>query len=118
MRILDISSNLNMHITKPTHGLKNSDVVVSDMMHPYSSESIIIPSVPTDIPPGGGQPSDDSVIMCRPKVDRLLKPANEIIVENTRRNDYVKKRSNTIPGKQCVMVTLLREDFRIYQSGV
>ena len=54
--ILDLSPTFHMHNTKPTHGRKNIDVLVSDMVHFYS-ESIIVPNVPTDIPvgqPGGG----------------------------------------------------------------
>ena len=62
-KLLDISPTLHMMNTKPTHGNKNIDVLISDMAHLYH-ESVILPSVPTDIPPshqGGGQPSDHSV---------------------------------------------------------
>ena len=58
--ILDISPTFHMHNTKATHGDKNIDVLVSDMVHLFS-ESIIIPNVETDIPdgqPGGGKQSD------------------------------------------------------------
>ena len=91
--ILDISPNLHMHNTKPTHGQKNIDILISDMVHLYN-ESVIFPSVPTDIPPGrpgGGQPSDHSVVMCRPRLERLSKPAKEMIVKKTRRVDDAKK---------------------------
>ena len=55
--LLDISPNFHMHNTKPTHGTKNIDVLVSDMVHLYG-ESRIVPNVSTDIPagqPGGGK---------------------------------------------------------------
>ena len=91
--ILDISPNLHMHNTKPTYGQKNIDILISDMVHLYN-ESVILPSVPTDIPPGrpgGGQPSDHSVVMCRPRLERLSKPAKETITKKTRRVDDAKK---------------------------
>ena len=70
-KLLDISPALHMLNTKPTHSTKNIDVLITDMAHLYH-ESVILPSVPTDIPPGhqgGGQPSDQWRIgsMLQPK---------------------------------------------------
>ena len=48
-KILDISPTLHMMNTKPTYGNKNIDVLISDMAHLYH-ESVILQSVPTDIP--------------------------------------------------------------------
>ena len=83
-----------MHNIKPTHGIdKNIDVLVSDMAHLYR-ESEVIPNVPTDIPPGrpgGGQPSDHSIVICEPRLDRISKPAKELVVKKTRRIDTEKK---------------------------
>ena len=62
-KLLDISPALHMLNTKPTHGNKNIDVLISDMAHLYH-ESVILPNVATDIPSnqqGGGQPSDHPV---------------------------------------------------------
>ena len=76
-KILDISPALHMMNTKPTHVNKNIDVLISDMAHLYH-ESVILPSVPSDIPSnqqGGGQPSDHSVVTARPMEDRLQAPA-------------------------------------------
>ena len=83
-----------MHNMKPTHGIKNIDVLVSDMAHLYG-ESEILQSVPTDIPsgrPGGGKPSDHSIVVSRPRLDRLIKPARELVVKKTRRIDTEKTR--------------------------
>ena len=91
-KLLDISPALHMLNTKPTHGNKNIDVLITDMAHLYH-ESVILPSVPTDIPPshqGGGQPSDHSVVTARPMENRLNAPAKETILKKTRRVDQVK----------------------------
>ena len=80
--------------TKPTYGNKNIDVLISGMAHLYH-ESIILPSVPTDIPSnqqGGGQPSDHSVVTARPMEDRINAPAKETIAKKTRRVDQGKLR--------------------------
>ena len=64
--ILDISSTLHMHNTKPTHGKKNIDALILDMVHFYR-ESIVIPYVPTDIPDGqagGGTASGHQTVYC------------------------------------------------------
>ena len=91
--LLDISPNFHQHNTKPTHNLKNIDVMVSDMVHLYG-DSEIYPSVPTDIPDGqtgGGKPSDHSVVVSRPRLERLSKPARELVTKKTRRMDDEKK---------------------------
>ena len=80
--------------TKPTHGEKNIDVLISDMAHLYN-ESIILPSVPTDIPAhqqGGGQPSDHLVVTTQPKLDRLNAPPKDVIIKKTRRLGDEQKR--------------------------
>ena len=92
--ILNISPNFHMHNSKPTHGIKNIDVLVSDMVHLYSDSEILL-SVPTDIPPGrpgAGKPSDHSVVVSKPRLDRLIKPARELVVKKTRRVDLEKTR--------------------------
>ena len=92
--ILDISPILHMHNTKPTHGQKNIDVLVSDMVHLYG-ESVVIPNVPTDIPdgqPGGGKPSDHSIMFCEPRLGTWSKPARQQVIKKTRRVDDHKKR--------------------------
>ena len=69
--ILDISPTFHLHNTKLTHGRKNIDVLISDMVHLYK-ESVIIQNVPTDIPdgqPGGGKPSDHPIVICEPRLD-------------------------------------------------
>jgi hypothetical protein len=61
--------------------------MISDMAHLYN-ESVILPSVPTDIPAsqqGGGQPSDHPVVTSQPKVERIFAPPKEVIVKKTRR---------------------------------
>ena len=76
-RILDISPNLHLHNKKPTYGLKNIDILVSDMAHLYN-EASIIPNVPTDIPPGqpgAGSLSDHPVVISAPRLERQSKPA-------------------------------------------
>ena len=81
-----------MHNTKPTHGLKNIDVLVSDFVHLFS-ESEIIPNVPTDIPygqPGGGKTSDHPIVVCVPRLVKGSKPAKQLAVKKTRRVDYQK----------------------------
>ena len=91
--ILDISPSLHMHNTKPTHGQKNIDVLVSDMVHLYG-ESVVIPNVPTDIPdgqPGGGKPSDHSIMFCEPRLGTWSKPARQQVIKKTRRVDDHKK---------------------------
>ena len=60
-----------MHKTRPNHGTKNIDVLVSDMVHLYS-EPLIIPNVPTDIPdgqPGGGKVSDHPIVYSKPRLE-------------------------------------------------
>ena len=92
--ILDISPSLHMHNTKPTHGKKNIDVLISDMV-PLFNESIIIPNVPTDIPdgqPGGGKVSDHPIVYCEPRLDTLSKPAKQVVVKKTRRINEERKR--------------------------
>ena len=92
--ILDISQSLHMHNTKPTHGKKNIDILVSDMVHLFS-DSTIIPNVPTDIPdgqPGGGKQSDHPIVYCLPRTDRIQKPARQVLVKKTRRINDQKKR--------------------------
>ena len=82
-----------MHNTKPTHGNKNKDVLVSDMVHLYG-KSVVIPNVPTDIPdgqPGAGKPSDHSIMFCEPRLEILSKPARQLISKKTRRVDNNKK---------------------------
>ena len=91
--ILDISPNLHMHNTRPTHGKNNIDVLVSDMAHLYC-EPNIIPNVPTDIPdgqPGGGKQSDHPIVFSRPRLERVSKPTKEVVIKKTRRfNDAIK----------------------------
>ena len=87
--ILDISSTLHMHNTKPTHGNKNIDVLVSDFVHLFS-ESEIVPNVPTDIPdgqPGGGKTSDHPIVVCTPRMEIGSKPSRQVAVKKTRRVD-------------------------------
>ena len=70
-----------MHNTKPTHGTKNIDVLVSDMVHLYR-ESNIVQNVPTNIPdgqPGGGKQSDHSVAYCQPRLESLSKPVQVLV---------------------------------------
>ena len=91
-QILDISPNLHQHNTKPTHGIKNIDILVSDMAHLYG-EASIIPNVPTDIPPGqpgAGSPSDHPVVISEPRLEILKKPAKELVIKKTRRVDDAK----------------------------
>ena len=76
-----------MQNTRPTHGNKNIDVLVSDMVHLYC-EPIIIQNVLTDVPdgqPGGGKRSDHPIVYSKPRVERLTKPAKEVVVKKTRR---------------------------------
>ena len=82
-----------MHNTKPTHGTKNIDVLVSDMAHLYST-STIIPNVLTDIAdgqPGGGKRSDHPVVYCEPQSDFIKKPTRQVEVKKTRRMDDRRK---------------------------
>ena len=82
-----------MHNTKPTHGVKNIDILVSDMVHLFS-ESVIIPNVPTDIPdgqPGGGKPSDHPIVYCEPRMEAVSKPARQVVIKKTRRVDDYRK---------------------------
>ena len=91
--ILDISQSLHMHNTKPTHGTKNIDILVSDMVHMYS-QSVIIPNVLTDIPdgqPGGGKRSDHPIVYCEPRSDCFKKPARQVEIKKTRRMDDRRK---------------------------
>ena len=91
--ILDISPTLHMHNTKPTPGVKNIDILVSDMVH-YFCESIIIPNVATDIPdgqPGGGKMSDHPIIYCEPRLDSESKPAKQMVLKKTRRFNQARK---------------------------
>ena len=91
--ILDISPTLHMHNTKPTHGKKNIDVLISDMVHLFS-ESVVIPNVPTDIPdgkPGGGKPSDHNIVYCEPRLVPESKPAKRLVTKKTRRITDLKK---------------------------
>ena len=83
-----------MHNTKATHGDKNIDVLVSDMVHLFS-ESIIIPNMETDIPdgqPGGGKQSDHPIVYCEPRLGMTDKPARRVETRKTRRMDGDKKR--------------------------
>jgi hypothetical protein len=92
--ILDISPTFHMHNTKPTHGDKNSNVLVSDMVHLFS-ESVIIPNVETDIPdgqPGGGKQSDHPIVYCQPRLGMTDKPARRVETKKTRRMDDNRKR--------------------------
>ena len=92
--ILDISPTLHMHNTKPTHGKKNIDVLISDMVHLYS-ESVVIPNVPTDIPdgkPGGGKCSDHKIVYCEPRLVAAAKPSRRMVLKKTRRITNEKKR--------------------------
>ena len=78
-----------MHNTKPTHGVKNIDNLVSDMVHLFS-ESVIIPNVPTDISddqPGGGKPFDHPIVYCEPRLEAVRKPCRQLVVKKTRRID-------------------------------
>ena len=55
---------------QPTHGKKNIDALILDMVHFYR-ESIVIPYVPTDIPDGqagGGKASGHQTVYCEPRV--------------------------------------------------
>ena len=91
---MDISPTLHTHNTKPTHGIKNIDVFVSDMVHLYG-ESNIIQNVPTDIPdgqPGGGKQSDHSVVYCQPRLESHSKPARVLVLKKTRRFNEDRKR--------------------------
>ena len=92
--ILDISPTFHLHNTKPTHGRKNIDILISDMVHFYK-ESVIIQNVPTDIPdgqPGGRKPSDHPIVFCEPRLDTSSKPARQLVTKKTRRVDANKKR--------------------------
>ena len=92
--ILDISPSLHNHNTKPTHGMKNIDVLASDMAHLYS-EPIIAQNVPTDIPdgqPGGGKTSDHPIVYARPRLERGPRSAKELVVKKTRRLNEDRKR--------------------------
>ena len=93
-KILDISSTLHMHNTKPTHEKKYIDVLISDMVHLFS-ESVVIPNVPTDIPDGqkgGGKASDHKIVYCEPRVVTQSKPSRRMVIKKTRRVDDEKKR--------------------------
>ena len=93
-RLLDISPTLHSLNTKPTHGKKNIDVIVTDMVHLFE-ESVIIPNVPTDIPdgqPGGGKRSDHPIVYSRPRTSMLKHPDKEVIIKKTRRLDDEKSR--------------------------
>ena len=82
-----------MHNTKPTHGTKNIDILVSDMVHMYS-QSVILPNVLTDIPdgqPGGGKRSDHPIVYCEPRSDCFKKPARQVEIKKTRRMDDRRK---------------------------
>ena len=93
-RLLDISPTLHSLNTKPTHGKKNIDIIITDMVHLYE-ESVIIPNVLTDIPdgqPGGGKRSDHPILYSRPRTSMLKQPDNEVIIKKTRRIDDEKMR--------------------------
>ena len=92
-KLLDTSPNFHMLNTKPTYGQKNIDVMISDMAHLYH-ESVILPSVPTDIPdgqPGGGKASDHPIVTNKPKLNRLEGPPKEVLVKKTRRMNDERK---------------------------
>ena len=87
-----------MHNTRPTHGKKNIDVLVSDMAHLYG-EPYIIPNVPTVIPdgqPGGGKPSDHPIVYCKPRLERQSKLAKQVVIKKTRRFNDSQKRDVAI----------------------
>ena len=93
-RILDISLTLHSLNTKPTHGKKNIDVIVTGMVHLFE-ESVIILNVTTDIPdgqPGGGKRSDHPIVYSQPHVSMLKHPEKEVIIKKTRRLDDEKIR--------------------------
>ena len=83
-----------MHNTKPTHGKKNFDVLISDMVYLFS-ESVVIPNVPTDIPdgkPGGGKCPDHKIVYCEPRLVPEAKPSRRLVIKKTRRITDEKKR--------------------------
>ena len=92
--ILDISPSLHSHNTKPTLGVKNIDVLISDMS-PLYNEPVITKNVPTDIPdgrPGGGKTSDHPIVYARPRLERGVKSTKQMVVKKTRRLDEDRKR--------------------------
>ena len=80
-----------MHNTKPTHGNKNIDILVSDIVHLFC-ESVIVPNVLTDIPdgqPGGGKRYDHPIVYCDPMLERQSKSSIELVEKKTRRLDRI-----------------------------
>ena len=76
-----------MHNTRPTYGEKNIDVLVSYMVHLFN-EPVIIPNVPTDIPGGqtdGGKVFDHPVVYTKPRLERISKPARNVVSKKSRR---------------------------------
>ena len=70
---MEISSTFHLHNTKPTHGRKNIDVLVSDMAHLFQ-ELIIIQNVRNDIP--DGQPGRET--LGSPNCDQQAKAGGSI----------------------------------------
>jgi hypothetical protein len=65
------------------------------MVH-FFREPVIIPNEPTDIPdgqPGGGKPSDHSVVYTEPQLERSSNSAREVVIKITRRinEDAIRK---------------------------
>ena len=78
---------------KGCSGVKNIDVMITDMAHLYG-ESVIIPNVKTDIPdgqPGGGKPSDHPIVYSRPRSNMMKQPEKEVIIKTIRRFNKDKK---------------------------
>ena len=93
-KLTNISPSFHTLNTKPTHGIKNIDVIVTDMTHLFG-ESVIIPNVKTDIPdghPGGGKPSDHPIVYSRPRTNMVKQPEKEVIIKKIRRFNEDQKR--------------------------
>ena len=72
-------------------------MLISDMVHLFS-ESVVIPNVPTDIPdgkPGGGKPSDHSIVYCEPRLVPEATPARRLVTKKTRRITDLKKQKTS-----------------------
>ena len=93
-KLTDISPSFHTVNTKPTHGDKNIDVIITDMAHLYG-ESVIIPNVKTDIPDGqpwSGKTSDHPIVYSRPRSNMIKQPEKEVIIKSIRRFNEDKKR--------------------------